>query len=119
MSAGEVASGLKQKILSFGAHGHAITLSNFSLRTDQGEVLPSTTAHHFYTASRDGRDEHHELQITELDLEALSRLAGHFPLSVHERQMLTDFAPRGQLHNFLANWDGSVPGSSKIGRAHV
>ena len=113
VSAGEVASGLKQKILSFGAHGHAITLSNFSLRTDQGEVLPSTTAHHFYTASRDGRDEHHELQITELDLEALSRLAGHFPLSVHERQMLTDFAPRGQLHNFLANWDGSVPGSGK------
>lgn len=113
VSAGEVASGLKEKIFSFGAHGYAITLSNFSLRTDQGEVLPSTTAHHFYTASRDGRDEHHELQITELDLEALSRLAGHLPLSLTERQMLADFAPRGQLHDFLASWDGNLPGAGK------
>lgn len=113
VSAGEVASGLKQRIFSFGAQGHAVTLSNFSLRTDQGEVLPSTTAHHFYTASRDGRNQHHELKITELDLEALSRLAGHLPLSVHERQMLTDFAPQGQLHDFLASWDGVVPGTGK------
>lgn len=111
VSAGEVASGLKQRLLSFGAQGHAVTLSNFSLRTDQGEVLPSTTAHHFYTVSRDGRTHHHELKITDLDLEALSRLAGHLPLSIDERQMLTDFAPQGQLHDFLASWDGDLPGA--------
>ncbi len=111
VSAGEVASGLKQRLLSFGAQGHAVTLSNFSLRTDEGEVLPSTTAHHFYTASRDGRNQHHEIKITDLDLEALSRLAGHLPLSSHERQMLAEFAPQGQLHDFLASWDGELPGA--------
>lgn len=114
VSAGEVAGGLKQKLFSFGKQGHAVTLSNFALRTDQGEVLPSTTAHHFYTASRDGRDEHHELQITALDLDALARLAIHLPLSAHERQMLADYAPRGQLNDFLATWDGSLPGEGKF-----
>ena len=85
VSAGEVGTGLKQQLFSFGKQGHAVTLSDFALRTDQGEVLPSTTAHHYYTASHDGRDEHHELQITALDLEPLARLAAHLPLSDQEQ----------------------------------
>ncbi len=113
VSAGEVATGLKEKLFSFGTHGHAITLSKFALRTDQGEVLPSTTARHLYTVSRNGHDEHHELQITELDLEALARLAAHLPLKESERALLNDFAPRGQLHDFVASWDGDMPGEGK------
>jgi len=27
--------------------------------------------------------------------------------------MLADFAPRGQLHDFLASWDGILPGAGK------
>ncbi len=113
VSAGEVATGLKEKLLSFGTQGHAVTLSKFALRTDQGEVLPSTTAKHLYTVSRNGRDEHHELQITELDLEALARLAAHLPLKQSERGLLNDFAPRGQLNDFVASWDGAIPGEGK------
>ncbi len=113
VSAGEVATGLKEKLLSFGKQGHAITLTQFALRTDQGEVLPSTTARHIYLGSRDGRNEHHELQITELDLEALARLAVHLPLPQSERALLKDFAPRGQLHDFVASWDGDMPGEGK------
>lgn len=112
VSAGEITTGLKEKLFSFGAHGHAVTLSKFALRTDQGAVLPSTTARHLYTISRDGR-EHHELQITELDLEALARLAAHLPLKDTERALLADFSPRGQLHDFTANWDGPIPGEGK------
>lgn len=110
LSAGETVAGLKEQLFSFGKQGHAITLSNFSLRTDQGEVLPSTTARHLYTVSRGGRDEHHELKLTELDLGALARLAEHLPLKSSERQILADFAPKGQLHDFTASWSGAVPG---------
>lgn len=113
VSAGEVAGGLKEKLLSFGAQGHAVTLSKFALRTDQGAVLPSTTAKHLYTVSRNGRDEHHELQITELDLDALARLTAHLPLKEQERQILADFSPRGQLHDFVASWEGMTPGEGK------
>ena len=113
VSAGEVATGLKEKLLSFGKQGHAVTLSKFALRTDQGEVLPSTTARHLYTVSRNGRDEHHELQVTELDLEALARLTAHLPLKESERALLNDFAPRGELHDFIASWDGDLPGEGK------
>ena len=112
VSAGEVATGLKEKLFSFGDHGHAVTLSKFALRTDRGAVLPSTTARHLYTVARDGREQH-ELQITELDLEALARLTAHLPLKDTERALLADFSPRGQLHDFTALWDGAIPGEGK------
>ncbi len=113
VSAGELATGLKEQLFSFGKHGHAVTLTNFALRTDQGEVLPSTTARHLYTASRSGRDERHELQITELDLEPLARLAAHLPLKASERQILADLAPKGHLRDFSAQWEGETPGEGK------
>jgi uncharacterized protein (TIGR02099 family) len=112
ISAGEVAGGLKDQLLSFGEHGHALTLTNFSLRTDQGAVLPSTTVSHIYTAATRVGPEQHALKITDLDLEALAQLAAHLPLSTAERQMLSDFAPRGKLHNFSAAWEGSTPSSN-------
>ena len=113
ISVGEVDAGLKEQILSFGAHGHALTLTNFSFRTDQGAVLPSTTVSHIYTAASRVAAEQHQLQITELDLEALAQLARHLPLSAEERQMLSDFTPRGRLHDFSAAWEGSTPSSAK------
>lgn len=113
ISAGEVAVGLKEQLLSFGDHGHALTLTNFSLRTDEGAVLPSTTVSHIYTAASRIAAEHHELKITDLDLEALAQLARHLPLLAEERQMLADFAPRGRLHDFSAAWEGSTPSAAK------
>lgn len=112
ISAGEVVAGLKEQLLSFGDHGHALTLTNFSLRTDQGAVLPATTVSHTYTAASRGTAGKHELKITDLDLEALAQLASHLPISDAERQMLADFAPRGRLHDFSAGWEGNVPGKA-------
>ena len=110
---GEVNPGLKDRLLGFGEHGHALTLTDFSLRTDRGSVLPRTTASHIYSNAVGSRPAHHELKITELDLEALAGLAAHLPLSDIERQMLYEFAPRGELKNFSATWDGDLPGAGK------
>ena len=111
ISAGEVISGLKQKILSYGASGHQLTLTNFSLRTEQGAVLPKTTVSHFFIAGNGGKADRHDLKITEMDLGALARFAGHLPLSDELRGVFSDFAPRGQLRDFSASWDGSAPGA--------
>ncbi len=111
ISAGETSSGLKRKLLSFGVQGHALTLTNFSLRTAQGTVLPRITASHHYTAASAGRAERHELKISELDLEALAHLAAYLRLSADERRLLDAYAPRGQLRDFSASWDGVLPGS--------
>lgn len=111
ISAGETATDLKQRLLSFGEQGHTVTLSDFSLRTEQGSVLPRTTASHRFIAAQGSKPERHELKIRQLDLEALARLATHLPLSDGERRMLDEFAPRGELREFAAAWDGSTPGS--------
>ena len=111
ISAGEVVSGLKQKIVSYGAGGHQLTLTNFSLRTEQGAVLPKTTVSHGYSAASGNKPERHDLKITEMDLGALVRFAGHLPLSNDLRSALSDWAPRGQLRDFSASWDGDVPGA--------
>lgn len=110
ISAGEVVSGLKQKIFSYGASGHQLTLTNFSLRTEQGAVLPKTTVSHVYTAASGSKTERHELKITEMDLGALARFASHLPLADHLRKGLSDFAPQGQLRDVVAAWDGNLPG---------
>ncbi len=111
ISAGEPQTDLKDRLFSFGAHGHALTLTDFSLNTEQGLALPRTTASHRYVAANGNRPAQHELKIGELELEPLAALAVHLPLSAEERQMLEDFAPRGQLHDFSANWQGAVPGA--------
>ena len=111
ISAGEVISGLRQKIFAYGASGHQLTLTNFSLRTEQGAVLPRTTVSHVYVAPVDTKAERHDLKITELNLGALAQFAVHVPLSDDLRSALSDLAPRGSLRDFLASWDGNMPGT--------
>ncbi len=113
ISAGESVTGLKEKLFSFGAHGHQLTLTDFSLLTEQGSVLPRTTASYRYVAGGDKRPERHELKVTELDLDALARLATHLPLSAPERKLLEDLQPQGVLRNFSASWDGELPGAGE------
>ncbi len=110
IAAGESGSGLKDKLFSFGAQGHLLTLTDFSLRTEQGSVLPRTTASHRFIAAADRHPERHELRVTELDLDALARLAAQLPLSPAERTLLEELQPRGQLKDFSASWEGTVPG---------
>ncbi len=110
ISAGESAIGLKESLFSFGAQGHMLTLTDFSLKTEQGSVLPRTTASHRYVAAVDRHPERHEIKVTELDLDALARLAVQLPLSAPQHALLEALQPQGQLKNFSASWDGVLPG---------
>jgi len=112
ISAEESRAGLKNTWFSFGRTGHQIELTDFSLRTEQGSVLPRTTASHRFTPASGAKPERHEFKITQLDLDALSRLADHLPFSASERKLLGDLGLRGQLKDFSANWEGVLPGES-------
>ncbi len=113
ISAGEMATDLKQKIFSYGLHGHVLKLTNFSLRTDFGTVLPTTTVSSTFTAPGRGHPERREIEVTEIDLDTLAQLARHLPLAPEERRMLTEFSPHGRLQNFLINWEGAEFGAGK------
>ncbi|MGB7991380.1 MAG: YhdP family protein [Candidatus Methylophosphatis roskildensis] len=47
-----------------------------------------------------------ELTASELDLAALTQLAGHLPLDDGTRRALAEFAPRGKLLDLRAGWTG-------------
>ncbi len=112
ISVEESGTDLKSKWFAFGTKGHQIQLTDFSLRTDQGSVLPRTTASHRFIAASGTKRERHELKITQIDLDALSRLADHLPLSASERKLLGELGLRGQLKDFAASWDGALPGEA-------
>ncbi|HWT72621.1 MAG TPA: DUF3971 domain-containing protein, partial [Oxalicibacterium sp.] len=94
---------------SFGVLGHTISLVDFSLQTGDGLVLPKTTFSERYLAARKGQPEQTELQVKQLDLQTLAQFAGRLPLTDAHRRMLNDFAPRGRLTDFSAQWQGSYP----------
>lgn len=108
--AGEAAVGLKDRIFSFGQHGHAVKLTNFSLRTDQGTVLPATTVNSIYRAGSASKLEKHEFSVVALDLDTLAQLASHLPLGEKEKQLLEEFRPHGTLQDFLVRWEGEQLG---------
>ena len=112
ISAGEAAVGLKDRIFSFGEHGHAVKLTNFSLRTDQGTVLPATTVNSIYTAGSASKLEKHEFSVVALDLDTLAQLARHLPLGEKEKQILEEFKPHGYLKDFLIRWEGEQLGTA-------
>lgn len=112
ISVEESRTGLKSKWLSFGTKGHQIQLTDFSLRTDQGSVLPRTTASHHFIPASGTKHERHELKVTQLDLDALSRLADHLPIAASERKLLGELGLRGQLKDFSASWEGAQPGEA-------
>ncbi len=112
ISAGEAAVGLKDRIFSFGQHGHAVKLTNFSLRTDQGTVLPATTVNSIYTAGSAAKLERHEFSVVALDLDTLAQLARHLPLGETEKKILEEFRPHGLLNDFLIRWEGEQLGTA-------
>ncbi|HEY8024217.1 MAG TPA: YhdP family protein [Burkholderiaceae bacterium] len=94
---------------TFGSHGHSISLTNFSFRTNDGMVLPPTTISETYEAAVDGQPAKTTFHATLLDLQTMATFASRLPFSPEWRQMLQDYSPRGQLRNFTAQWQGSYP----------
>jgi uncharacterized protein (TIGR02099 family) len=107
----------KEKIglMSFGRQGHTIALTDFSFETSDGLKLPPTTISEHFVAAAGGQPESTEIRATSLDLHTLAAFVGYLPLSAAQRQMVADFAPRGQLKNFSARWQGTYPEISAYG----
>ncbi|HEX2605485.1 MAG TPA: YhdP family protein [Oxalicibacterium sp.] len=95
--------------LRFGTLGHMVSLVDFTLRTDDGLVLPKTTISERYFAPQQGQPERTEVVVKQLDLQTLADFAGRLPLTEAHRRMLADFAPRGRLSDFSAQWQGTYP----------
>jgi uncharacterized protein (TIGR02099 family) len=97
---------------TFGARGHEISLSDFSLQTRDGLSLAPTTLSEHYLAPAKGQPERVQFKARLLDLETLAALAERLPLSAAQRKLLADLAPRGRLQDFSAEWQGSFPNLS-------
>ena len=95
--------------LAFGEGGHAISLTDFTLRTDDGLYLPRTTISESYQPAKGGRPARTEIRARLLDLETVAEFAERLPLPAEQRRMLDDFAPRGVLKEFSAQWQGAYP----------
>lgn len=94
---------------AFGALGHSISLNNFSLRTRGGVDMAPTNLTERFVAAAGKSPERMEVSASVLDLQALSTLAVHLPLSEHQRQLLADVEPRGRLLDVSATWFGAYP----------
>ncbi len=94
---------------SFGANGHTVAIENFTMALDDGRVLPPATVSETFTPARAGKPQRVAVEASQVDLAALAQLAAQLPLSDLQRQTLADFAPRGQLLDFSASWDGRYP----------
>lgn len=101
----------KQKFFAAltGKAGHSVSLINFSMRTRDGQQLPATTIKETFTPGDKGQTEKVELYAKTLDLQTLANFAEHLPLPADQRQMMLDFAPKGQLRDFTAKWQGTYP----------
>ncbi|WP_293780598.1 YhdP family protein [uncultured Oxalicibacterium sp.] len=94
---------------TFGLNGHAVAVTDLTVQTRDGLILPKTTMSERYVAAKGSTPERTEVQVQMLDLQALAQLAERLPLPPAQLRMLRDFAPRGSLHNFSAQWQGAYP----------
>jgi uncharacterized protein (TIGR02099 family) len=94
---------------TFGANGHSVSLSDFTIATHDGTLLPPATLSESWRPAARGKPEQVVLQARQVDLAALSQLAAELPLTPAARQLLADFAPRGKLQDVTAEWQGRYP----------
>ncbi|MGZ5199026.1 MAG: YhdP family protein [Telluria sp.] len=101
---------------TFGANGFAVSVADFTVATRDGLLLPPATASATWQPARSGKPEHTLVQARQVDLAALAALAADLPLTGSQRKLVADFAPRGQLQDVSAEWDGRLP---SVGSWHV
>lgn len=102
----------KLDLQAFGRQGHSVAVTNLALQTADGIRLPATTFSESFAVAGKGQPASTRVEIGMLDLKALTALAPRLPLSALQRQRLQRYAPRGQLQDFSAQWQGPWPGFS-------
>lgn len=100
---------LEDGIPTFGTNGHQVTLTDFSIETPDGFVLPPTSIAESYEPATPLKAERTSVKASYLNLLTLSQLATRLPLAPSHRKLLDDLAPRGELHDFTVQWQGSYP----------
>lgn len=105
----EIPAALQSGQPAFGALGHSITLTNFSLKTRDGLAMAPTNLSERYAAATKKSPERMEVSASVLDLQVLAALAAHLPLTAHQRQLLADVEPSGRLADVTAVWYGAYP----------
>ena len=110
ISASEIiVPGALEDTSGFAANGHQLALTNFSLQTQDGFVLPPTSMTERYEPATPLRLESMKLDASSLDLALLSELAERLPLPSSQHKLLADLAPRGKLKDFSLQWQGTYP----------
>jgi uncharacterized protein (TIGR02099 family) len=94
---------------TFGANGFSLSVADFTVATREGLLLPPATVNATWQPARGATPEHTLVQARQVDLAALATLAADLPLTGAQRDLLADFAPRGQLQDVSAEWDGRLP----------
>ncbi|KAF1046585.1 MAG: hypothetical protein GAK35_00975 [Herbaspirillum frisingense] len=94
---------------TFGANGHQVTLTDFSIEMPDGFVLPPTSITESYEPATPLKPERTSVKATRLNLETLSQLAARLPLAPSQRKLLDDLSPRGELQDFTVQWQGTYP----------
>ncbi|MDQ2822623.1 MAG: TIGR02099 family protein [Pseudomonadota bacterium] len=94
---------------TWGAYGHAISLSNLVLTTHDGVALPATTLTETFVPAHAGKQEQGSVRATTLDLGTVAALAAQLPLTTNQRALLADFAPRGTVKDLALSWRGRYP----------
>ncbi|EOA04884.1 hypothetical protein HFRIS_009739 [Herbaspirillum frisingense GSF30] len=102
-------AGQQDGVPTFGANGHQVTLTDFSIETPDGFVLPPTSITESYEPATPLKAERTSVKATYLNLQTLSQLATRLPLAPSQRKLLDDLAPRGELNDFTVQWQGSYP----------
>lgn len=105
----EIPAALQSGQPAFGALGHSVTLTNFSLKTRDGLVMAPTNLSERFAAATRKSPERMEVSASVLDLQVLAALAAHLPLSPQQRQVLADVDPTGRLLDVTAIWYGAYP----------
>lgn len=89
--------------------GFELTTTGLSLATrDDDRIKPVDLQLTWRAAEKDekGAPARGTLRANEVDVAALAQLAGNLPLDAATRQALEEFAPRGKVFDFKADWSG-------------
>ena len=93
----------------FGAGGHAISVSNFSLTTADGLSLAPATLSETYQPARAGQPAKVDVSASLLDLETLAKLAAQLPLTPAQRALLAELGLRGKVSDLSLQLRGTYP----------
>ena len=109
VAASEVLDGSMGDASTFGALGHTMGLTDFSMETEDGLTLPSTTISETHVAATAKTPQRTEVRATLLDLQTIASFVGRLPLEASWRHLLAETAPQGLLSDFAASWQGAYP----------